>query len=77
MAEPLARDDRVLRMTRAVSIVTREGKEFAEKELGRSEAIGMAMAAERDHLLRYYSRERLMSPEARFGWVEPDLQPLG
>jgi hypothetical protein len=24
----------------------------------------------------YYSRERLMSPEARRGWVEPDLRPL-
>jgi hypothetical protein len=26
--------------------------------------------------LRYYSRERLMSPEARYGWLEPDLEPL-
>lgn len=26
--------------------------------------------------LRYYSRERLMSVEARRGWVEPDLRPL-
>jgi hypothetical protein len=25
---------------------------------------------------RYWSRERLMSPEARAGWVEPDLEPL-
>lgn len=24
----------------------------------------------------YYSRERLMSPEARSGWVEPDLKRL-
>ncbi len=24
----------------------------------------------------YYSRDRLMSPEARLGWIEPDLQPL-
>ena len=24
----------------------------------------------------YYSRERLMSPEARRDWVEPDLRPL-
>ncbi|HEX6104644.1 MAG TPA: hypothetical protein VFZ26_03615 [Gemmatimonadales bacterium] len=31
---------------------------------------------EREHLLRYYSRDLLMSPAARFGWVEPDLQPL-
>jgi hypothetical protein len=27
--------------------------------------------------LRYYSRERLLSVEARLGWVEPDLAPLG
>lgn len=28
-------------------------------------------------LLRlYYSRERIGSPEARYGWVEPDLAPL-
>lgn len=26
--------------------------------------------------LKYYSRERLMSREARTGWLEPDLQPL-
>ena len=25
---------------------------------------------------RYYSRERIMSWEARTGWVEPDLAPL-
>lgn len=27
--------------------------------------------------LRYYSRDRLMSWEARTTWVEPDLRPLG
>ena len=32
--------------------------------------------ARRDLLLDYYSRERLMSAEARAGWVEPDLAPL-
>ncbi len=26
--------------------------------------------------LRYYTRERIMSWEARIGWLEPDLQPL-
>lgn len=26
--------------------------------------------------LEYYSRERLMSPDARARWVEPDLKPL-
>jgi hypothetical protein len=24
----------------------------------------------------YYTRPRIMSPEARYGWVEPDLAPL-
>jgi hypothetical protein len=27
-------------------------------------------------VLRYYSRERLFSPEARRFWIEPDLRPL-
>jgi hypothetical protein len=31
---------------------------------------------DRDLPLRYWSKERLMSPEARLGWVEPDLRPL-
>jgi hypothetical protein len=26
--------------------------------------------------LRHYTRERLFSPEARLGWIAPDLQPL-
>ena len=30
----------------------------------------------RDVPLRYYTRERLMSDEARAGWVPPDLLPL-
>src|SRR5262249_27813604 len=30
----------------------------------------------RDVLLRFYSRDRLMSPLARAEWVEPDVQPL-
>ena len=30
----------------------------------------------RDWPLRFYSRERLFSVEARMGWVEPDLQAL-
>jgi hypothetical protein len=32
--------------------------------------------AERDILLRFYSRERLFSMEARARWVDPDLAPL-
>ena len=26
--------------------------------------------------LRHYTRERIMSTDARYGWVEPDLAPL-
>jgi hypothetical protein len=32
--------------------------------------------AERSALLRFYSRARLESLEARLGWLEPDLAPL-
>jgi adenylate kinase family enzyme len=32
--------------------------------------------AARDMLLTFYSRERLMSTTARFGWVDPDLAPV-
>ena len=32
--------------------------------------------ADRDLPLRYYSRDRLFSDEARAAWVEPDRQPL-
>ena len=32
--------------------------------------------AERAALIRYWSRERLFSPEARTAWLEPDLAPL-
>jgi hypothetical protein len=30
----------------------------------------------RDWPLRFYSRDRLFSVEARLGWIEPDLAPL-
>jgi hypothetical protein len=32
--------------------------------------------ADRSILLRYWSRERLLSPEARATWLAPDLAPL-
>jgi len=31
---------------------------------------------EHDLVLRYYSRERLFTPEARGSWVEPELLPM-
>jgi hypothetical protein len=36
----------------------------------------LAASADRGLPLRHYSRARLFSPEARAGWVEPDLLPL-
>jgi hypothetical protein len=36
----------------------------------------LARYGDRELPLRHYSKDRLMSPEARFGWVEPDLRPL-
>lgn len=44
------------------------------------EAVNRLLASDmapRDWPLRHYSRERLFSVEARRGWVEPDLQPIG
>jgi len=32
--------------------------------------------SDRGFLLKYYSRELLMSPKARATWMEPDLMPL-
>jgi len=31
---------------------------------------------DKEFLLNYYSRERILSSEARYGWIEPDLKPL-
>jgi hypothetical protein len=35
------------------------------------------LCGSRDLPLRHYSRARIMSPEARARWAEPDLEPLG
>lgn len=37
----------------------------------------LARYGDRDLPLRHYTKDRLMSREARFGWLEPDLRPLG
>lgn len=42
----------------------------------RVEELLRSSVADRDFLLRYYSRAVLMSPAARQDWVEPDLAPL-
>ena len=48
-----------------------EGRGLAE----RVNALLNAPEGRRDWPLRFYSRERLFSKEARLGWVEPDLAP--
>lgn len=42
----------------------------------RVDALLASPLGDRDVLLRCYSRERLMSVEARAAWLEPDLMPL-
>ena len=32
--------------------------------------------SDKAYLLLFYTRERIISSEARYGWLEPDLQPL-
>ncbi|MEX2649586.1 MAG: hypothetical protein WD673_11290 [Alphaproteobacteria bacterium] len=39
-------------------------------------ALAASPEGAKDHPLAYWSRDRLMSVEARRGWVEPDLRPL-
>lgn len=39
-------------------------------------ALMMTPMADKDWLFAYWSRERLMSAEARRAWLEPDLKPL-
>lgn len=51
------------------------------QSLGASEPVAkvnsvIATFEDRKTTLRYYTRDLIMSPEARFGWVEPDLEPL-
>lgn len=36
----------------------------------------VAAFADQEILLRHYSRERILSPEARAAWVEPDIEAL-
>src|SRR4051812_25703423 len=43
--------------------------------VGKVNALLLAPEGRRDWPLRFYSRERLFSVEARLGWCEPDLGP--
>ena len=44
--------------------------------VGKVNGLLLAEEGRRDWPLRFYSRERLFSAEARLGWVEPDLRCL-
>lgn len=44
--------------------------------LGKVNALLTSEMAPRDWPLRFYSRERLFSVDARRGWVEPDIAPI-
>ena len=50
-------------------IATTEGQALHE----RVNALLLSPRGQRDWPLRFYSKELLFSPEARLGWVEPDL----
>jgi hypothetical protein len=49
-------------------LATTEGQALYE----RVNALLSSPEGRRDWPLRFYSRERLFSPEARLGWIEPD-----
>lgn len=47
------------------------------EDLQRRTAVVLASCAADAHLmLRFYTRERLFSVDARRGWLDPDLQPI-
>ncbi|MHC5541870.1 hypothetical protein ACYOEI_26930 [Singulisphaera rosea] len=66
--------------------ITRAWIVVIERFLGtKDRAVSVAALAEEllqecgdtEYLLRFYSRERLFSPEARLVWVPPDLRGIG
>ena len=61
-----------IRAARGFLARTNAGLPLAEKV----NALLLAEEGRRDWPLRFYSSERLFSPEARLGWVEPDLAAL-
>ena len=60
-----------------VQLLARFAARYADLPVG--ERLAQLLAgglADRDALLKFYSRGRLESADARLGWVEPDLAPL-
>jgi hypothetical protein len=64
--------------------ITRVWMKLIEERVAASQSMAMLETVngvldafgDRDYLLTYYSRERIASVEARYGWVEPDLKEL-
>jgi hypothetical protein len=52
-----------------------EGEAGADDWASRANRL-LARYGVRDLPLRHYTKDRLMSADARFGWVEPDLRPI-
>lgn len=64
-------------ITRAYVMVLSEFLATCPREMPLTERVARLLASpvsDRDYLLRFYSRERLMSAAARAEWVDPDLQ---
>ena len=55
--------------------VAEEGESGADDWASRANRL-LARYGARDLPLRHYTKDRLMSAGARFGWVEPDLRPI-
>ena len=66
-------------ITRAYVILIADYLASCPAEMPLDERVGRFLSgplAAKDLLLRFYTSGRLMSVEARAGWVEPDLAPI-
>jgi GNAT superfamily N-acetyltransferase len=64
-------------LTRGFMIVLRDlARRFADESLADLALRAGLDLGDKRYLLHYWSRDRMMSSEARYGWVEPDLYPL-
>ena len=71
----LPRDDHPLLHAGDLRIRGKRGRETGSDWAARVNRL-LARYGARDLPLRHYTKDRLMSAEARFGWVEPDLRPI-
>jgi hypothetical protein len=66
-------------ITRFWMILLDQALRTAPEEWGLTARLAHVVAQypDKNVLFRYYTRERVLSEEARKGWIEPDLQTLG